>query len=94
MMTDQPNDWLSISVQEFFNSVNWQGTSPSSTRPHSTEGNDLETLTLSVTEFFNRFVWEGTPEVGLFPSNSSISSAENSSESPDDITIDDLLNLF
>ncbi|MBS0018028.1 MAG: hypothetical protein KFF72_17040 [Arthrospira sp. SH-MAG29] len=93
-MTDQPNDWLSISVQEFFNNLNWQGTSQSSTRPNSTEGNDLETLTVSVTDFFNRFVWESTPEVGFFPSNSSVSSADNSPESQDDVTIDDLLNLF
>ncbi|MDT9276879.1 MAG: hypothetical protein P5680_20095 [Limnospira sp. PMC 737.11] len=93
-MTDQPKDWLSISVQEFFNNLNWQGTSQSSSSPNNTGGEDLETLSISVAEFFNRFVWEGTPEVGVFPSKSSVSFAENLPETENDVTIDDLVNLF
>lgn len=97
-MSDQPNKWLSLSVQDFFGGLNWQGkpqVSTSKNNSNNDSNNDsTQSLTISVAEFFSQFVWEVPPEVGALPNNSSVSSSQNTLDTEEDVTIDDLVNLF
>jgi hypothetical protein len=86
------SDWLCLSVQDFFSNLNWQGIPKSQTNGHRRDS--VTSLTQTVGEFFREFVWEGTPEVGQLPPHSPATSAHTSAQPADDVTIDDLVNLF
>ena len=89
---DNGSNWLCLSVQDFFNTLNWQGT-PQSPETNGHRPDSVKSLSQSVNEFFQAFIWEGTPAVGQLPSHSSTPPAQNPPEE-EDVTIDDLMNLF
>jgi len=84
--------WLCLSVQDFFGTLNWQGT-PQSQTTNGHRRDAVTSLTATVEEFFQTFVWEGTPEVGQLPNHSG-ASPSTSPPQEDDVTIEDLVNLF
>ncbi|MGC9526328.1 MAG: hypothetical protein ACP5D7_12395 [Limnospira sp.] len=89
---EKDSDWLCLSVQDFFGSLNWQGT-PQSQTTNGHRRDAVKSLTQTVGEFFQTFIWEGTPEVGQLPSHSGAAPAQTPPEE-DDVTIEDLVNLF
>ena len=84
--------WLCLSVQDFFGTLNWQGT-PQSQQTNGHHRDAAAPLTQTVGEFFQAFVWEGTPEVGQLPSYAAASQSASPPEE-EDVTIEDLVNLF
>ncbi len=83
-------DWLQLSVQKFFTSINWENHSLEVQERRSDPGATPLNLTLSVHEFFAAVNWDGTA-IGLPPSSPPPSLP---SPSVNDFTLDAFSNLF
>ncbi len=96
----QSDDWLQRSVQQFFQTVNWEGRvlSPPPAQeladdvaPMSFTPNPLD-LTMSVTDYFNAIPWDGVPVIAaLIPSDEP---EDMSSVADQEVTLDDFFGSF
>jgi hypothetical protein len=95
--------WLKLTVQQFFQDINWENLAPAQSEPPSSASEPASdvappsraaapTLTLSVSQFFEAIAWDGTPTIAAPPT---AASPETSAPTPDsNITLDDFFGSF
>jgi hypothetical protein len=86
-------NWLRMSVRQFFTAFNWENCSPEvqEIKRIVVQENDAPlSLTLSVCHFFNAIPWEGR-SIASTPTRPELSSEEMSNNS---FTLEDLSGLF
>jgi len=84
----QDISWLCLKIEDFFSHSNWQGELLAEVRRPSL----TFSMTLNVSDFFHCFAWSANPEIAALPKLKP--PAESDSLAHQDMTLDDLSELF
>ncbi|WP_448571079.1 hypothetical protein [Trichothermofontia sp.] len=86
-------DWLTLTVQQFFATVNWddQPLAVQELKRTSIQTGGPLSLTLTVSQFMSAFPWDGKAIAAPIPLEETLPIAEAKGQ---DLTVDDFSNLF